>query len=216
LTAFPNGEIIVDNIELLITLSITLFSSLINCTKLFYTHIFTIILIKTWDIFSIFKNVVVVYLSVYEIELRFLFTQKNVVPYFKCSQTVKMHKDTLKRYQRNMNKLNVYLCEVSWNVRVVLMCSNVNCDDQYNCRCSQMLLWNWYTDSFVGLCFLTCDEWFRPQKWWILYWYAEGDIFQLTEFQVQDNPWNRVTNAQMDSSTDAADGERQVCVSVAS
>jgi hypothetical protein len=43
----PGHILIVGNIKLFITVSITLFLSVINGTKLFYTHIFTTILIKT-------------------------------------------------------------------------------------------------------------------------------------------------------------------------
>jgi len=43
----PGHILVVGTIELLITISITLFVSVINGTKLFYTHTFTIILIKT-------------------------------------------------------------------------------------------------------------------------------------------------------------------------
>jgi len=43
----PGYILVVINIKLLVTVSIAIFLSVINGTKLFYTHIFAIILIKT-------------------------------------------------------------------------------------------------------------------------------------------------------------------------
>jgi hypothetical protein len=40
--------------------------------------------------------------------------------------------------------------------------------------------------------------------------------YSVRKFKCKKILWNKVTNAQMDSSTGTADGERQLCVLVAS